>query len=376
MQLSYWERETYFTNVDVCIIGSGIVGLNAALYLKKKSPSINILVLDRGFLPYGASTRNAGFACFGSVSELKEDLTRHTEEEIFTLVAKRWNGLKRLRENLGDDNILYEEHGGYEVFTEDQKELYEQCVALMQTFNKRLHDITGIKEVYWTTDERIKEFGFKKISHMLFNCAEGQLDAGRMMDALVNKVRSLGVNVLNGFPVSKFEEKESHIEIFSDSGFTIKAKKLLIATNGFAKQLLPELDVTPARAQVLVTKPIRGLKWKGTFHYDGGYNYFRNVGERVLLGGGRNLDISGETTTEFGLTEQIQERLEQLLRDIILPGSEFEIDLRWSGIMGLGEKKTTIVKKLSPHLYCSVRMGGMGIAIGSLIGEEAAELII
>lgn len=376
MQLSYWERETYFANVDVCIIGSGIVGLNAALCLKQKSPSLNVLVLDRSFLPYGASTRNAGFACFGSVSELKKDLLSHTEEEVFTLVEKRWRGLQRLRQNLGDENICYEEHGGYEIFTAEQKELYEKCVELMPKFNERMKDITGIKEVYWTAGDRINDFGFKNISHMLFNCAEGQLDAGKMMDMLLNRVRGDDVNVINGFPVKSFSEQSNHIEIISDGGLVIKANKLLIATNGFAKQLVPELDVTPARAQVLITKPIPDLKWKGAFHYDQGYFYFRNVDNRVMLGGGRNLNFAGESTTEFGLTIQIQNRLEQMLREIILPDTDIEIDMRWSGIMGLGEKKTTIVKKLSPHLYCSVRMGGMGIAIGSLIGEEAAAMIL
>jgi hypothetical protein len=44
--------------------------------------------------------------------------------------------------------------------------------------------------------------------------------------------------------------------------------------------------------------------------------------------------------------------------------------------MGVGEKKTTIVKLISPNVACSVRMGGMGVAIGSLIGAEVADLIL
>src|SRR5688572_769261 len=210
MQLSYWERKTYFTDVDFCIIGSGIVGLNAALYLRKKFPHQKIVVLERGILPYGASTRNAGFACFGSVSELLHDLKHHSEEEVFTLVAKRWNGLKRLRSNLGDKNIAYEEYGGYEVFTEGQKELYGQCVDTIASLNKRLKDITGVDEVYSVTDERIKQFGFENVSHMIWNRAEGQIDTGKMMQALLEKVRSVGVHVLNGLNVERFTDEATH----------------------------------------------------------------------------------------------------------------------------------------------------------------------
>ena len=105
MSLSYWEKTTYFNNLDVAIIGSGIVGLNAALKLKKKHKHLNIIVLERGPLPSGASSKNAGFACFGSASELLSDLQNTSESETFTLVEKRWKGLLRLRKNLGDKAI-------------------------------------------------------------------------------------------------------------------------------------------------------------------------------------------------------------------------------------------------------------------------------
>ena len=53
----------------------------------------------------------------------------------------------------------------------------------------------------------------------------------------------------------------------------------------------------------------------------------------------------------------------------------FEIEHRWSGIMGVGQQKKPIVKQLSNNVYCGVRLGGMGVAIGSLIGKELADLI-
>ena len=131
----------------------------------------------------------------------------------------------------------------------------------------------------------------------------------------------------------------------------------------------------PARAQVLITKPIPNLDIKGTFHLDEGYYYFRNINHRVLLGGGRNLDFEGETTTSHDTTELIQNRLEELLKNVILPQTHFEIDHRWSGTMGIGANKQPIVAQLSSHVYCGVRMGGMGVAIGSIIGQELADLI-
>ena len=97
MELSYWELKNWFTNVDYTIVGSGIVGLHAALRLRERFPMAKILVLEKGILPQGASTKNAGFACFGSLSEILEDLKTHTEEDVLQLIEKRCNGLQLLR---------------------------------------------------------------------------------------------------------------------------------------------------------------------------------------------------------------------------------------------------------------------------------------
>jgi glycine/D-amino acid oxidase-like deaminating enzyme len=156
--------------------------------------------------------------------------------------------------------------------------------------------------------------------------------------------------------------------------FAFSTNKLLFATNGFASSLTNNA-VKPARAQVLITEPIPNLDIKGTFHLDKGYYYFRNFEDRILLGGGRNLDFEGETTTDLSQTEKIQNKLEDLLKNVILPNQEYKIAHRWSGIMGIGSHKNPIVSQLSENVYCGVRLGGMGVAIGSLIGKELADLI-
>jgi glycine/D-amino acid oxidase-like deaminating enzyme len=154
----------------------------------------------------------------------------------------------------------------------------------------------------------------------------------------------------------------------------MKARNVLICTNGFAQQFLPNRDINPARAQVLVTTPIENLKVKGTFHYQQGYYYFRNVEDRILLGGGRNLDFKGETTTELDTTSQITNALTDLLKNVILPNQQFSIEYNWSGIMGVGQTKAPIIEKIDERIAVGVRLGGMGVAIGSLVGKELSEL--
>src|SRR3954471_16321964 len=294
MDLSYWERDTFFSRIDVIIIGSGIVGLNAALWLKKQVPKRNIIILERGILPMGGSSKNAGFACFGSPGELLEDLKTHSDNELFSLVEKRWKGLLRLRKNLGDTAIDFQNFGGYELF--DNTLNFTQCADQLTYLNKQLFSITGKRSTYQIADTEIKKFGFGQVKHMLLNTEEGQLDTGKMIHSLIKQVRDSGMEIINGIDITTIEDEQQQVNLVTSTGLRINCKQLIVATNGFARQLLPDIAVQPARAQVLITHPIPNLKFKGTFHYASGYYYFRNVGNRVLLGGGRNLDFSKEAT--------------------------------------------------------------------------------
>src|SRR5690606_33480545 len=128
------------------------------------------------------------------------------------------------------------------------------------------------------------------------------------------------------------------------------------------------------------TNPLPTLAFRGSYHFDEGFYFFRNTEDgRVLFGGGRNLDLDGENTTDFGLSERIQKSLEEELRNFILPQvdpEQLHIEQRWSGIMGMGPQRTPIIRQLSDHVYCGVRLTGTGIAIGSLVGEELAQLVL
>lgn len=370
MQLSYWELKNWFTNVDYTVVGSGIVGLHAALRLREKNPKSKILVLEKGMLPHGASTKNAGFACFGSISEIIDDLKSHSEEEVFNLVEKRWKGLQLLRKRLGDDTIDFKPYGGYELFLKEDASCYDECVNKLPFINEILKPLFRA-DVF---AKEIDRFGFNGIrEHLVFNPFEAQIDTGNMMQALLKEAVSQNILILNQQTVTSFVDKGNEVEIALDD-FSFMTKKVLFATNGFANELT-DGAVKPARAQVLVTEPIKDLDIKGTFHLDRGYYYFRNIGDRILLGGGRNLDFDAETTTEFAQTEIVQNKLEQLLKEVILPNQDFKIAHRWSGIMGIGNSKNPIVSQLSENVYCGVRLGGMGVAIGSLIGTELADLI-
>jgi gamma-glutamylputrescine oxidase len=372
-QLSYWERKTYFEDVDFLIIGAGIVGFSTALELKKKYPDAKILILERGFLPSGASSKNAGFACFGSVTELLDDLTKMDESKVWETVANRWNGLQNLKQLIGEENLELESNGSWDLIMPDEMNSISEINSKLPYLNAKIEEITGEKNVYQEDKNCASSFGFNGLQTSYFNRLEGQINTGKMITRFHQLAIEKGILCLFGISVEALQLNLYNVGIQTSVGY-MKAKNVLICTNGFAQQFLPNRDINPARAQVLVTTPIENLKVKGTFHYQQGYYYFRNVEDRILLGGGRNLDFLGETTTELNTTSQITEALTDLLKNVILPNQQFSIEYNWSGIMGVGQSKAPIIEKIDERIAVGVRLGGMGVAIGSLVGKELSEL--
>jgi gamma-glutamylputrescine oxidase len=372
-ELSFWERKNYFEGIDFLIVGSGIVGLSAAIALKDQYPESKVLIVERGFLPSGASTKNAGFACFGSPSEILEDLQHIPSDIVWNTIANRWKGINQLLELTGRNEIDYQRNGSWDLILSQQLNKINETTVELSMLNREIHRITGIENVFSIDDSCAEKFGFKGIETSFFNKLEGQIDTGKLINRLNSIAVQKGILQLFGIQIEGFQSHYYNVGIQSNKGY-FKTNNLIICTNGFAKKFFPDFDVNPARAQVLVTTHIPELKIKGTFHMDSGYYYFRNIDNRILIGGGRNLDFKGENTFDFGTTEPITQRLKEILKENILPGSDFSIEYQWSGIMGIGNTKAPIIQKIDDKIAVGVRLGGMGVAIGNAVGRNLADL--
>lgn len=369
--LSYWEKSSLI-EYDLVVVGGGLVGSFAALTYRKYHPKARIALLERGILPSGASTKNAGFACFGSISELQEDLNDCNLDELVALTEKRFKGIEYLRANLSDTSIGYEAVKGYELVfkTVESDQLAFFNDALSTVFGKNpFSDQTASLNAY--------PFG-SKVRGLIEHAFEGTVHTGMLMKALHQKLQEEGISCFTGSELVEFEETPSGVSLWvasSKQKLQFKSQQLVFCTNAFTQHFFPELDITPGRGLVIVTHPIENFRLSGSFHYHSGYNYFRCVNNRILLGGARHLDKSSETTTAFGVNEKIQNQLIEDLHTIIAPDYKLEVDYSWSGIMAFGKNKQPIVRKMSDRIAVAARLGGMGVALGSLVGKEVIELL-
>lgn len=366
--LSIWEQRSFAT-WDVVVVGAGIVGLSTALAVRRARPKASILVLERGVLPTGASSRNAGFACFGSLSEVLADVQAHGATAAAALVGRRHVGLRHLLERLGVDGTGYRPCGGWELLRPGQEGVLDQ----LDTLDAALRPLLG-GPVFRRDDARLAAFGFGGVRHLVHLPHEGSIDTGRTLRTLLDHVRAAGIDVWTGAEVTRLVPGASHVDVVLEP-LSLWAGQVAVCTNGFAQRLLPDSGVRPGRGQVLVTAPVADLPFQGVFHLDHGFVYFRDLDGRVLLGGGRNLDVEGETTTELGLHEGIQRWLDTQLAEVVLPGRSVRVTHRWSGIMGFGPTRGPVVQSVGPRVACGVGLGGMGVALGTQVGDEVAALL-
>ena len=373
--ISFWEKKELLT-YDLVVLGGGITGMFCALSYRKSCPKARIAILERGLFSSGASTKNAGFACFGSLTELIEDIDKMNENEVYEIIQMRLEGLSLLRKTLGDYNLDIKFNGGFELFFNKNSEILDK----MNYVNSFLKPIFS-KQVFKFNNSKIKEFGFdsNKVKFMVENMLEGQINTGKMMRNLRAKINKGNIDFFSNTTLEKFEiqkdQKLLNLNLKKEE-FKLSCKKLAICNNAFVNQILPRLNIIPGRGLIIISKPFKNLKIKGSFHYEKGYYYFRNYKNRILLGGGRNLDINVEKTNQFGINQKIKNKLLNDINQFILPKQEFNLEMEWSGIMAFGNNKIPIIRRENQNIAIGVKLGGMGISIGSLIGKKVADLLI
>ncbi|MDA0913004.1 MAG: FAD-dependent oxidoreductase [Bacteroidetes bacterium] len=367
MAFSYWESNEWLEGIDLCIIGGGIVGLSSALFARELHPDWKITVIDEDPIGHGGSSKNAGFTCFGSYSELKEDRKLLGNQAALELVQSRINGLRLLLSTFEHEDIGYNASGSFEFFPSGSREPLPNAREI-QEMNQWIHQATGFPDTFQLVDaEPIPEYRSHPGEQALFSKLEGTLDTGKLNRRFREKVQQNRIDLINGCRIDTLEKfgNDWRIKIISS-----KAEKwthiphVIVATNAFGKELIPHVDVIPIPNLVLVTEPITSWVFNHAVHIDAGYVYIRNIGNRMLIGGGRhwNLDQS-----------QTRNQLIKWLHEMFPRTQEVQIEYEWTGILGIGNERSTIVESFGKNGIAALRMGGMGIAIGMNVAKQAIQ---
>jgi len=371
-QESHWIKETYRQHFDLIILGNGFTGMQSALQIKKKYPQKSIAIVDQSYISKGASLRNAGFACFGSVGEILDDLQSTPESEVFELVNMRFTGLQYLQEDFSD--IDYRNGNALELFLPSEEQHYHLCIEKLDWVNEQMKPITGIPETYHTQSHHYNT-SFRPLA--IANPAEGHIHTGKLYHRMQQKVIAAGIFWIGDFKVNRFEKVNDLFEVRSTQQELIKADAVVSCLNAFTSEILNDEELVPARGQIIVTQALANNPIKGILHADKGYIYARDIGDRILIGGGRNIDAKTEETCTMETNLNITQYLLNFVNEKLLMNETTAIEHTWSGIMGMAPQKGAfpIIKEEQTGFWSCYRLGGMGVALSSVIARKVAERI-
>ena len=375
MKLAFWERQMGLDNCDVMIVGAGIVGLAAGLALRKHSDQTRITLIDRSPFSDGGSTRNAGFACFGSPRELLEDAKQQGEAAMRQTVERRLRGLALLTSELGAGAIGLEATGSLEVSLASDVHAHTTA-AEIDWLNAFLGPITGRKATFTTPPKSsLQGIDGERVASVWHSPLEGMLQTSALMLTLEQRAAQAGLVIRRGLQVRQMRvladgRAELDIEpafVPPGSQFTVTPVRTLLTINGATQLLVPDADVARTPNLVLVTKPLRGPLPVCPIHAEGGYIYARPLPTgQMLVGGGRHCGKASET--------EVERRLLDWLGEIVPVARGAEVAMRWTGHLGIGSSRSTRIEQVAPHVFGAWRLGGMGVATGMMVGKELAHL--
>lgn len=354
-------------HVDAVVVGAGLVGIGAATALRQQRPQWRVALLEAAPRLANASSRNAGFACFGTAGELLDELRHSTPSAVRARLEQRYRGLQHLRQRLGEAAIGYEPCGGYEIFFE--QESFDRACAFLPTLNGWMAALGCSADVYVPTTVNGQR--------AIYNPLEGALDTGRMLQAALDRALAAGVSLHFGSEVVQWDETGVRLA----SGATLRAAHVLLATNAHASALA-DSSVLPGRGYVFVTDPLpdAAFPWRGTFHYHAGYVYFRHIdspeGRRLLLGGARHIALAEEQTLAPEVNPTIRSYLIDFAQQRLGLPAPIGIAHEWAGIMGFGPGGAPELRALAHGRWLAAGLGGMGVAWGLQFGEAAAAQLL
>lgn len=386
---SYWEASVEIAAVDPCletdlsadvaVIGAGYTGLSAALRLAEAG--VSVAVLDAKSVGWGASGRNGGFCCFGGTKLPETELIRRFGlDEAKRFVRYQIEAIETVKTRLDGWGIDADRHSDGEIILahrpRDFAEFSETAELLARHFGYR-------PKIF--SREALKAVGIQGPEffgglHVPFGFA---LNPMKYVLALADQARAAGAKIHAHSPVTAVARAGAGWRLKSPRG-SVHAQKVILAGNGYASEDAPRWlagRTLPVMSSILVTRPLTesecaGQGWTSDLMAADTrtlLHYFRLLPDRRFLFGTRG----GIFETKSALAA-MKRRSRADFERMFPAWAGVETAYFWSGHVCLARRLTPFVGPVPEMdgVVAAMAWHGSGIAMASLSGEKAADLVL
>jgi len=356
--------------VDVAIVGGGYTGLNAARVLAKAGTAV--AVLEQHTIGWGASSRNGGMATTGIKQKIGNIFKMYGKELGHSFWQTSLDAIDLIGEIVAGEGLACDFVRKGHIALAYKPSHYESMAKKAAWYRQELdHRMEMVPK----SDIR-SEIGSDAFYGGMVDEYSAGLHPARYVFELARVVAKYGACLCENCPVTRIEKTAAGFHLHTSQGL-VKAKEVLVATNGYTDRLIPQLKprIFPVGSYIIVTEPLptevqQRLSPKGRMFYDtkNFLNYFRLTPDgRLLFGGRNNLSINLDPH------ESAQSLKQQMLR--VFPELDnVPISHTWTGQLGLTFDLMPHIGRLNGVMY-ALGYCGHGVSIATYVGTEAGLLL-
>lgn len=364
-------------NCEVAIIGGGFTGISAAFHLAEAGVSVS--VLENRYVGWGASGRNGGFCCLGggmlenaaldkAFGKEGRDAWRQTEVAAIHLVEDL---LRRF-------DINVDRHSDGET----------QFAHRARDFEAMREQVAYYKNSYGldarlTPKSELEANGMNAGFEGAITIPIGfGLNPRKCIIGLAAAAEQAGARIFHDTGVTDIARAGQDFIVTTPRG-TVRANKVIVATNGYSAEDLPDWFAgryMPTQSSVIVTRPLSQSElgaqgWtSGQASYDTRHllHYFRLMPDNRMLFGVRG-GLMATPASEARAIKRARADFDAMFpawRDVETPNA-------WSGMVCIARNQMPFVGQVpdTPGLYASLCYHGNGVAMASYCGALLADLV-
>ena len=376
-------QPTLLNDIDcqVCIVGGGFTGLWTAIKLKQKSPSLNIVIIEKGICGQGASGRNGG--CMLTYSTKFNTLHRlFGLEEAVRIIKASEQAVFDIKDFCIKNHIVADirtDGAIYSATNFAQETLLEQPLTSLKE-----HGINQWQSMVEAEAKRLTGSPLTKAA--IKTDKAGSLDPGKLVLGLRKHVLKLGVRIFENSPMLNLSSKKRKV-INTPEG-SVTADKVVLGVNSSMGELFKEFNkyYLLVSSDMLITKPQpERLKSIGLDHgmaiADSRIfvHYYRTtIDGRLMLGkGGNMLPFANKLSSAFEKSSKYSNLLTNSFSRLF-PELEPDIEVTWTGASDRSATGIPFFGELQRHygVYYGLGYSGNGVVQSYLGGAILSSMVL
>lgn len=366
------------TTADVCIVGGGLTGLWTAYYLGELDPSLDILVVEKEFVGFGASGRNGGWcsALFPrSTASLERDHGLNAALAQRRAMIETVTEVGRVVEREGIDCDF--RRGGTIAFARSE---VQAAAARAEASEAARYGVDPIE--HWTED-RMRRFGVAGAvaANRDPNCA--RLQPAALTRGLAEVLERRGVRIVEATAATAVQERE----VATTHG-TVRCRSAVIATEAYGARL-PGVGrhILPLYSLMIATEPLPASVWSSIgIEHGETFTDFRHLliygqrtaDDRIAFGGrGARYHWGSAIRPQYDRVASVFEHLRTTLADMLPDVRDARITHRWGGALGVPRDwHATVSYNERTGIGYAGGYVGDGLSTTNLAGRTLADRIL